>query len=41
MTIYTDTLEEMLDIVAGLVKRGLTFEVMCAHGYTITFTGGF
>ena len=40
MTIYYQDMNEMLDIIAGLVQRGLTFEV---HTMTckIVLTGGY
>lgn len=40
MTIQTMTLNEMLDIIAGLVSRGLTFKADTAT-LKITLTGGF
>jgi hypothetical protein len=36
---YTDQ-NEMLDIVAGLVERGICFEVL-TKTYTILLTGGY
>jgi len=40
MIIYYQDMNEMLDIIAGLVQRGLTFEV---HTMTckIVLTGGY
>lgn len=42
MIIYAQTIDEMLDIILGLVKRGLTFTCE-GHGpgYKITLTGGY
>jgi hypothetical protein len=42
MFIYIDTISELTEIVAGLVREGLTFEVVERNGqYLITLTGGF
>lgn len=40
MKIECDTLEEFLNVVDGLVKRGLMFD-SDAHNLTITLTGGY
>ena len=43
MFIYCDTIEQLTEIVAGLVKQGLTFSAqMQQHsaGWKITLTGG-
>ena len=41
-TIYADNTDSMLDIVEGLVKRGLTFEVVQrGDTYAIRLTGGY
>lgn len=40
--IFANDVTSMLDIVEGLVKRGLTFEVTERGGsYTIKLTGGY
>ncbi len=44
MFIYCDTIEQLTEIVAGLVKQGLTFSAqMQQHsaGWKITLTGGY
>jgi hypothetical protein len=40
MTIKCDTMTDFVEVIRGLVEKGLTFE---AHtlGLTITLTGGF
>ena len=40
MSIDCSSLPEFLDIVAGLVERGLTFQAN-AHDLTSNLTGGF
>ena len=40
MIIYYDTLEEMIEIVSGLVRQGLTFQVQ-TNKQTIELTGGY
>jgi hypothetical protein len=40
MTIQCDTLENFLDTIEGLVKRGLTFQSSTAS-YTIVLLGGY
>ena len=40
MKIYYDTQDEMLDLVQGLVMRGLTFEVN-TETKVIILTGGY
>ena len=42
MTITCENTEEMVEVIAGLVQRGLTFNVTEAtYGWLITLTGGF
>lgn len=40
MTIYCDTIEEFLDVIAGLVRRGLTFTAE-SKTFEIVLTGGY
>ena len=40
MTIECSSLDNFMDIVAGLVKRGLTFNAD-SEALTITLTGGY
>lgn len=42
MTIRADSTEQMIEIVAGLVQKGLTFNaVETNQGWEITLTGGY
>ena len=42
MTIRCDTIDEMTEVVAGLVRQGLTFESRPqGSGWLITLTGGY
>ena len=40
MIIHYDTIEEMVDIITHLVRKGLTFEV-CTKSGTIYLGGGY
>jgi len=40
MKIECDNLEQFLNTIEGLVKRGLMFN-SCAHNLSITLTGGY
>jgi len=44
MVVYADSLEQMVEIVAGLVREGLSFESEyqgSERGWKISLTGGY
>ena len=40
VTLECEKLEQLLDVVAGLIKRGLTFEVQMGN-FKVYLTGGY